>query len=509
MTVATIQDIGLEEDNRPERNVTQARLCDIAAERRVRRAELVRAAAEAAAIRAAHDSMVGFARLMRPRFGALPGFQIAICRALDRVVSGACKRLIITMPPQHGKSEIAVRLFPAFFLGHHPAAKIIMASYSHGLVSHHSRDAREIVRHSNYRALFPASRLSRDAQAVEAWETMAGGRVVAAGRDGAITGHSADLIVADDLLANREEAESATMLEKVWDFWTSTLMSRTHVGTAIVLIGTRWSTQDPIGRVLAGPGRETWETLMLPALAEEGDMLGRPVGAALWPERHPADFLASKRLDIGEHEFQSLYQGRPYARGGQYIRRGWFVLADESSLPSGLVWTRGLDLAVSAKQTADYSASVRVARAEKTIYVADGWYRRAEWPIIKRLVVERAQAERARLAVEAVAGFDVAYRELAESLRGVCVVTRVTATRDKLTRALPWIAAAECGRVVLVRSGVADRDVWIAEFLSQAEAFPAQGVHDDLVDAVSIAVEASSVSDGVQLSFCVERDRRV
>jgi predicted phage terminase large subunit-like protein len=384
-------------------------------------------------------------------------------------------------------------------------AKIIMASYSHGLISKHSRDAREIMRSPNYQATFPEALLSRDAQAVEAWDTAAGGRVVASGREGMVTGNPADLIVADDLLSGREEAESPTILEKVWDFWTSGLISRVNIGTRIVLIGTRWSTGDPIGRVLSGPGAGSWTVVHLPAVAEEGDILGRPVGAALWPKLHPIELLESKRLDIGEHEFQSLYQGRPFARGGQYIRRGWFGEVALKDLPPDLVWTRGLDLAVSAKKTADYSASVRVARLANTVFLADGWFRRAEWPTIKRLVVERAKAERSRLAVEAVAGFDVAYRELTDALAGVCVVSKINATRDKLTRALPWIAAAEGGRVVLVRTGYPDRDAWIGEFLAQSESFPAAGVHDDLIDAVSIAYEADAKCSGVQISFSVDR----
>lgn len=452
--------------------------------------ESARRIAELAAMEAARTRMSAFAMLVRPQFGRLPGFQRVICEHLDRVAAGEVKRLVITLPPQHGKSELAARLFPCFFLGRNPAAKIIMASYAHGLISRHSRDAREIMRGDAYRQIFPDAGLARDAQAVESWETQAGGRVVAAGREGSITGHAADLIIADDLLSGREEAESPTMLEKTWDFWTGSLLSRTHVDSRIVLIGTRWSVGDPIGRALSGPGGDQWTVLHLPALAEDGDALGRDPGAALWPERHPADFLEGKRLDIGEHEFQSLYQGRPFARGGQYIRRGWFGEISSPDLPSGLAWTRGLDLAVSAKRTADYTASVKVARHGDALYLACGWLRRAEWPVVKRLVVEQARGERARLAVEAVAGFDVAFRELAEALRGRCVVTKIKATKDKLTRALPWIAEAEAGRVVLVREGQADRDAWIGEFLAQCEAFPSSGMHDDLVDAVSIAHEA-------------------
>lgn len=435
------------------------------------------------AIRAARESLAGFTLATKPDFDLTP-FHEEICRALDEVVSGDCRRLILTMPPRHGKSELVSRRLPAFFLGHHPGAQIISTSYGFELAKVFSRDVRRIMQGETFAALFPETTLAPDSNAIERWETAQGGAYLAQGVGGSITGHGADLLICDDLISNREQAESETQLAKTWDFFTGSLLTRLHPGARVVVIMTRWSNGDPVGRILAGEDAGAWRLLHFPALADDG--------SPLWPERYGKEALESIRRSVGTYDFESLYQGRPFARGGQYIRRSWFDTIDEDALPAGLVWWRGIDLAVSTKATADYTASVRVAkhteRGATHFFVAGGLCARMDWPEAKRRLVALCAAERSRVCVEAVAGFAVAHRELEEALRGSCFVRRVGATKDKLTRALPWIAAAETGRLVLVRSKRGSND-WLETFLAQAEAFPSNGAHDDLIDAVSIAYE--------------------
>lgn len=445
-------------------------------------AEAHKAALVELARRAARQSMGAFCRATKSDFDMTP-FHAKICEALDRVVSGDCRRLILTMPPRHGKSELVSRRLPAFFFGHNPGGQIISTSYGFELTKTFSRDVRRNMASEVYQAIFPEVSLASDSAAVERWETAQGGAYLAQGVGGSITGHGADLLICDDLISNREQAESATQLDKVWDFFTGSLYPRLHPGGRIVVIMTRWSPGDPVGRLLSGDDAASWQVLHFPAIDD--------TGAALWPERYPKEELEQIRRNIGNHDFESLYQGRPYARGGQYVKGQWFEVVDESAVPAGLVWNRGLDLAVSTKKTADLSASVRIARQREgnieRFFVAGGWNQRLDWPECKRRVIALAQIERARLYVEAVAGFAVAYRELHDALRGLCVVRQIQATKDKLTRALPWIAAAEAGKMVLVRSK--GNNDWIAEFLAEAEAFPAAGAKDDLVDALSIAFE--------------------
>lgn len=445
----------------------------------------------AAFVELCRTNMVAFSLATRLQGRKMPPFQRVIAKALQRVADGLCKRLIIMLPPQHGKSELCSRIFPAYYLGKHPDAKIISTGYSFDLVKGFSRDCRDLMRGPVYQSVFPESSISKDAYSVEEWRTAAGGIYAAAGRSGVVAGRPADLILPDDLIANREEAESATMLENAWGFFTDSLLSRAHNDTAIVLVGTRWSVADPIGRVLASEDARNWEVIRMPAIAEEGDSLGRAVGEALWPERHSAELLATKRAH-GEYQFQSVYQQRPYARGGQYVKRDWFKIVPESLVPQDLLWRRGLDLAVSKKKTADFSASMCCAIKGDAVFFSRGWLKRAEWPLIKRYVVFQAREDKIPLVVEVVAGFEVAHKELKESLGDTVPVTSEMVAKDKLTRALPWIARAEAEQVHLVSTGDAGKDAWIPEFLSQCEAFPSPQSRDDIIDAASIAHKASS-----------------
>ncbi|MEN6535166.1 MAG: terminase family protein [Bryobacteraceae bacterium] len=437
--------------------------------------------------------MAKFTRAMRPEY-KITWFQADLCAALDDVVSGACRRLIVTMPPGHGKSEYCSRLLPAYFVGRNPTGKIILTSYGADLARDASRDARAIVQSDRYRWLFPETEVSADSSAIERWGTTGGGSVVAQGVGGAITGRRADLIVVDDPLKDREEAESKAALDSCWNYFTGTLMTRLLPGGRIVVIMTRWSPKDLVGRLLGGPRAAEWRVLHFPAVAEDGEMW-RNKGDALWPERYPSEELARMR-EMSPYDFESLYQGRPYNRGGQYLKREWFEVISARDVPPGLRWVRGVDLAVSIKKRADQTASVRMARhldgGIETFYIAGGWARREEWPTTRRIITERAKAERIKLVVEAVAGFDVAFRELAAELGSCCQVVKVSPTRDKLARALPWIAAAESRRVALV-SGDGSAG-WVDEFLAQAEAFPSSGVHDDLIDAASLAYEGLKAS---------------
>lgn len=207
----------------------------------------------------------------------------------------------------------------------------------------------------------------------------------------------------------------------------------------------------------------------------------------------PDEFEAIMRGQYPSTFARQELEGEFISLEGEYIKRAWFKQCAEADVPTGLTWWRGVDFAATTKETSDFTASVKVAEekraGENWYYIAGGLCARMEWPIAKRRIVELCKAERCRVCVEAVAGFIVAHREIAEALRGVCLVREISVVKDKLTRALPWIAAAEAGRVVLVKSGRGDE--WIDTFLSQCDTFPSEdkGLHDDLIDAVSIAFE--------------------
>lgn len=440
-----------------------------------------------AACAAGRQSMEAFAMLVRPQYAdTWAPYHSKICDALDRVAAGDCRRLIVTLPPGHGKSEFCSVLLPAYMIGRQRNAKVIVTAYGATLVELASRRCMEVVESQGYRSVFPGVQLNERAKAASLWEVVGGGRYLAAGMSGSITGHRADLIVVDDPHSNKSEAESETVQRTVWDLFTGSLQTRLYPGGRIVVIMTRWSPGDLVGRILESDGAEEWEVLHLPALSEENE--------PLWPKMYDRGYLEERRA-TDPHTFEALYQGRPYIRGGNYLRREWFKYSEVE--PEGVTWHRGIDLAVSAKRRADFTASVRVAMKEGVMWIAGGWFHRAEWPTSKRKIVAVADAETSILHVEGVIGFDIAVRELMEELRGRRVVNAVNVKADKLTRALPWIALAEAGRVVLVRRPGGADDVWLNEFMAEADTFPGGGRHDDLIDAVTLGYHGAAVGEGV------------
>lgn len=250
--------------------------------------------------------------------GYLTGWVHAdICQRLERfskaVTRGQSPRLIITMPPRHGKSHIVSERFPAWHLGRNPEHHVIVASYAADLANKFSKRARALVEHQATRETFPQFRLDPDAQAVQDWGTTAGGGFRAAGVGGGITGMGAHVLVIDDPIKDAEEAHSPTIREKVWEWYTSTAYTRLLPGAGVLVIMTRWHGDDLVGRLLKQGG---WEVAHYPAIADEEEE-HRAAGDALHPERYDLAQLQSIREAIGSYYFSALYQGRPTAREGQ------------------------------------------------------------------------------------------------------------------------------------------------------------------------------------------------
>lgn len=218
--------------------------------------------------------------------------------------------------------------------------------------------------------------------------------------------------------------------------------------------------------------------------ADVPDPLGRPPGEPLCPDRYDAAALERVRTKIGSYAFASLYQQRPAPADGEIFKRQWFEQI-AAAAPTGLRWTRGYDLAVSTRTTADYTASFRVAfDREGNMYIDGGVRKRMEFPEQKRFIREKIESER-----DTAHGIELAlhgHAMMQELRRAAQIRGRpfrgVRVTGDKVSRALVWSPLAEEGKVILVRGP------WIRDFLDELAAFPA-GAHDDQIDAVSIAVQ--------------------
>lgn len=252
------------------------------------------------------NSLVAFAKYINPDFDD-PAHIKAIAKKLTELESGKTRRLIINMPPRHGKSELCSKIFPIWYLGRNPKREIIVTSYSATRAEDLTRWQRNTCEDERYRVIFPNCIIDQTSRAKDQWNTVAGGQVIGAGIAGPITGRGADLAIIDDPVKSYEEAVSETIQDSIWDWYRSTLFTRLHPGAQVLIVMTRWVTNDLAGRLIAEQGLRqyggVWDVLKLPALDAAGE--------ALWPERYSKDMLYEIRASIGEKLFSALYQQEP------------------------------------------------------------------------------------------------------------------------------------------------------------------------------------------------------
>lgn len=387
--------------------------------------------------------------------------------------------LILTMPPRHGKSINLGRFFPSYVIGRHPDWRVIYASYAAHLAHKFSRQARNLLLSPAFQKMFPGVTLARDGRAADSWniEGHEGGED-AMGVGGGVTGKGGHILIGDDLLSGREDAESATIREKVWDWFTDDFYTRIDVEHAArVITHTRWHEDDPIGRILKNqPGK--WTVLNLPALAETGDLLGRVPGEALWASRFSVSVLRDIEETQGEYSFSALYQQHPVPAEGGIFKRAWFSRVQHVSAIQYAV--RYWDLAMSEKTSADFTAGVKIGIGEDGHrYVLDVAHERIDWGDLTERLAQVMLLDGPNVAqgIEQKGYMSRAVQalNLDPRLHGY-QVWGYDVDKDKLTRALPAAAKAASGVVHVLDSH------WTDTFLDELCSFP-YGAHDDLVDA--------------------------
>lgn len=267
------------------------------------------------------------------------------------------KFVIVTVPPRHGKSELCSINFPAWYLGRNPDREIITISYSADLALDFGSKTRTLVDTDMYRAIFPGVQLKEDERAKAKWKTSQGGSYTSVGVGGPITGRGANIIVIDDPVKNREEAESEVYREKVWNFFTSTAFTRLEPGGVVFIILTRWHVDDLAGRILNSPelkGRA--KLIQLPAIALEKEAR-RDEGEPLWPQRFSVKALEEIKTTVGPYDWQALYQCSPILSENQEFKPDMIKRIPEAQVEA--MNTRRfltVDTAISKKSQADYTA---------------------------------------------------------------------------------------------------------------------------------------------------------
>lgn len=297
----------------------------------MQRSEILRRAAlavqqELRARETARSSLLAFTRYTYRGYLSA-AWHVKLTTTLDAVVRGEIRRLLVVAPPRHGKSELVSRRLPPYFLGCFPDKEVIATAYGQELVHDFGRDVRTIVSSPEYARLFPGTRLASDASAVDRWR-VAGhrGGYMAAGVGGPITGRGADLLLIDDPVKSRAQAESQTERDTIWSWYRAVAYTRLAPRASIVLTLTRWHEDDLAGRILSSQRAGDWTVVHFPAIGADGE--------ALWPERYPAvsrdglEGLDAIRETLGAYEWSALYEGNPRPlEGGYYQERDFFVTA--------------------------------------------------------------------------------------------------------------------------------------------------------------------------------------
>jgi len=338
--------------------------------------ELAEVSDEDPAALLARERMEAFVRL------TFPGYEWGwhhrlLCSRLDDLVAGRITRLMVFMPPRHGKSELVSRRLPAFILGRDPDASLIACSYSSDLASRMNRDVQRIIDSDEYRRIFPGTRLyGKNVRTIadgaylrnsDIFEVV-GHRGVyrSAGTGGGITGMGFDVGIIDDPIKNRADAESATVQRGLWEWYTSTFYTRKAPRARILLTLTRWHVNDLAGRLLDlaanDPRADQWVVIDFPALCDRiAADDPRQTGEALWPARYPLDELERMRAGMGEYDWLALMQQRPPASMGVGV--AYYAFGDENVKPVefdpryGLAWALDFNVdpmaSVIAQKTGD------------------------------------------------------------------------------------------------------------------------------------------------------------
>ena len=408
---------------------------------------------------------------------------LLVAHALAEIASGRLKRLIIVMPPRHGKSETVSHWFPVWLLDLFPHWRIMLASYEATFASEWGWKVRESIKahEDNLRV-----RLSEDFAARSAWYTAVGGAMFTAGVGGPFTGRGGNVLILDDLFKNYEQAFSAVIREKVWNWYLSTAFTRLEPGGAQVAMFTRWHEDDLIGRLIAH-GEETgepWLVLRLPALAEDDDLLGRAPGEALWPQRYPAARLQSIRRTLGPYLWEAMYQQNPSPPEGAIFRKSWWRFYHE--MPSPLSFDEVIqswDMAFKGMDDSDFVVGQVWGRIGADRFLLDQIRERLDFvgtvKAFRNLSAKWPQAT-VKL-VEDKANGPAVISTLRNEIPGILAWP---AEGSKESRAYATTGVVEAGNVWLPDTSLAP---WVHDFVEELGRFPT-GTNDDQVDAFTQAM---------------------
>lgn len=410
---------------------------------------------------------------------------VYLAERIEHALTTPNSRLIIEIPPRHGKTDLTAIYAPVWHLKRNPRAQVIYCTYGASLAHEKSLRARSLFRDFRF-----GEQLSDESSAVQSWRlaNLVGG-YRATGTGGTLTGTGADILIWDDPIKNQKEASSPMIREQVMNYWQYTLRTRLHKGASAILVQTRWHHDDPAGQ-LKKTGE--WEVITLPAIAEDNDPMGRTPGEPLCPEiMDYEDFERTKR-EVGSYVWNALYQQRPSPAGGGAFKREWFRYykheGDDIVLyPSERVVKlnelriyQTIDAAGTESDTSDYFAALTFGITKENDLI---------WLDLFR---ERAETTRHEQIMEMLqAKWKPIYQAVEDATYGLNIIQRarkqgrpikpLKADKSKRVRAEAAQVAYENGMVYHPRNAS-----WLDDMESELIQFP-KAPHDDIVDVVSYA----------------------
>ena len=411
-----------------------------------------------------------------------------LAKLFEEIADGIRKRVIVNIAPRHGKSELISYLAPAWFLGKHPAKKVIMASHTADLAVNFGRRVRNLVGSDSYKDIFPDISLQADSKSASRWGTNHNGEYFAIGVGGALAGRGADLFIIDDPHSEQDaKLGKGDVFLPAWEWFQSGPLQRLMPGGAIIVVMTRWSKLDLTGQIVdqmvKNDDVDDWEIVEFPAILE--DKKGNEV--PLWPEFWPLEELQSRRAALDIRYWNAQYLQNPTSEEGALIKREWWNMWEEEDPPPCEFIIMTLDAAQEANNRADYNALTTwgVFLNEETnnyaIILLNAVKERLEFPELKQLCLDEYQEwEPDAFIVEKKSNGAALYQEFRRMGipvgeftpgKGQDKISRVNAVSDLFSGGVVWSP---------------DRR-WAHEVIEECNDFPS-GKNDDLVDATTLAL---------------------
>ena len=456
--------------------------------------------------KAAFASLIGYTKLMNP------GYMIArhnalVAQKLEAVERGEITRLIVAMPPRHGKTHLISENFPCWYLGRNPWKQIIYSTYSHERASDVGKKVRDYMLDPQFRYVFnlgpdPQSKSSNRIVVDNIGEK---GIYVSTGAGGAITGRGAHLFIIDDPIKGRKDADSPTQQRQLREWFTSVAYTRLMPGNAaIIIVMTRWTFNDLVGYVMDELKHENWDVLSLEAIcSRDNDPINREMGQALWPRAYPKGTLLKTRQTLTTREWNALYQQTPLPETGglcnindfqRYTYNDWrkyqyaAMAGDKDAVPpfevTGIacVW----DTAFKEDQVHDPSACTVWAYNKANAYLIAVLNQKMAFPKLKKKVIDvyklnKKLHPKVHVLIEDRASGQSLIQQLKYETNIPVLAREVKGS--KVLRFENQTPLIEAGKIYLP-----DNTPWLVPYETQIARFP-QDVNDDMVDSTSLFLE--------------------